>query len=182
MAQRRGLLARSGRTPAFRDLDKKVKSAIRYDVRQDIARRVTEQGPTTIFRNIRQVIEGKKSALRAAPEATPDELNEYFVGVGPRVAGEVRDRGEPPQLPCRLPRVGACAFTLEPVSLDFLRTILFSMKNSGACGSDGICIRILKLSFDAIGHVFLHIINTCLTTCDFPASWKHYRSSHSQIR
>ena len=173
MAQRRGLLARSGRTPAFRDLDKKVKSAIRYDVRQDIARRVTEQGPTTIFRNIRQVIEGKKSAQRAVPEATPDELNEYFVGVGPRVAGEVRDRGEPPQLPCRLPRVGACAFTLEPVSLDFLRTILFSMKNSGACGSDGICIRILKLCFDAIGHVFLHIINTCLTTCDFPASWKH---------
>ena len=83
-----------------------------------------------------QVIEGKKSALRAAPEATPDELNEYFVGVGPRVAGEVRDRGEPPQLPCRLSRVGACAFTLEPVSLDFLRTnFLFSMKNSGACGS-----------------------------------------------
>jgi len=47
------------------------------------------------------------------------------------------------------------------------------MKNSGACGSDGICIRVLKLCFDVIGHVFLHIINTCLTTCEFPASWKH---------
>ena len=173
MAQRRGLLARSGRTPAFLDLDKKVKSAIRHDVRQDIARRVTEQGPTTIFRNIHQVIEGKKSAQRAAPEATPDELNEYFVGVGPRVAGEVRNRGGPPYLPCRLPRVGACAFTLQPISHDFLRSVLFSMKNSGACGSDGICTRILKLCFDVIGHVFLHIINTCITTCEYPASWKH---------
>ena len=173
MAQRRGLLARDGRTPAFLALDKKVKSAIRSDVRHDITRRVNEQGPTTIFRNIREIIAGKKSARRAAPEATPDELNEYFVGVGPRVASEVRGRGEPPQLPCRLPRVGACAFTLEPISLDSLRSILFSMKNSGACGSDGICIRILKLCFDAIGHVFLHIINTCLTTCEYPASWKH---------
>ena len=173
MAQRRGLLARDGRTPAFLALDKKVKSAIRSDVRHDITRRVNEQGPTTIFRNIREIIAGKKSAQRAAPEATPDELNEYFVGVGPRVASEVRGRGEPPQLPCRLPRVGACAFTLEPISLDSLRSILFSMKNSGACGSDGICIRILKLCFDAIGHVFLHIINTCLTTCEYPASWKH---------
>ena len=93
MAQRRGLLARSGRTPAFVDLDRTVKSAIRHDFKHDIARRISEQGPTTLFRNIRQVIEGKKSAQGAAPEATPDELNEYFVGVGPRVAGEVRDRG-----------------------------------------------------------------------------------------
>ena len=93
--------------------------------------------------------------------------------MGPRVAREVRDRGEPPLLPCRLPRVGACSFTLEPISLDSLRSILFSMKNSGACSSDGICIRILKLCFDAIGHVLLHIINTCLTSCEFPASWKH---------
>ena len=127
-------------------------------MRRDITRRVNEQGPTTIFRNIRQIIEGKKFAQRAVPEATPDELNEYFVGVGPRVAREVRDKGEPPLLPCRLPRVGACSFTLEPISLDSLHSILFSMKNSGACGSDGICIRILKLCFDAIGHVLLHII------------------------
>ena len=27
--------------------------------------------------------------------------------------------------------------------------------------------------FDAIGPVLLHIVNTCLTTCDFPDSWKH---------
>ena len=47
-----------------------------------------------------------------------------------------------------------------PHTLLSLRSILFSVKNSGACG------------FDVIGHVLLHI-NTCLASCEFPASWKH---------
>ena len=172
MARRRGLLAREGRTPVFLALDKQVKSAIRRDVRDDIASRVRRQGPASTFRNLRQVIEGR-SSTRVAPEATPAELNEHFVGVGPRVAAEVRDRGEPLPLPCRLPRVGACAFSLSPISLQSLRSVLFSMKNSSATGSDGVSIRILKLCFDAIGHVLLFILNSCLTTCEFPDSWKH---------
>ena len=139
------LLAREGRTPAFLTLAKRVKAAIKRDVRDDITSRVRRQGPTSIFRNLRQVIEGGKSTQRAAPEATPTELNEYFVGVGPRVAAEVRDRGEPLHLPCRLPRVGACAFSLLPISLQSLRSVLFSMKNSSTSGSDGVSIRILKL-------------------------------------
>ena len=173
MARRRGLLAREGRTPAFLTLDKQVKSAIRRDVRDDIAKRVGRQGPASTFRNLRQVIEGKRSAQRVAPEATPNELNEYFVGVGPRVAAEVRGRGEPLHLPCRLPRVGACAFSLKPVSLQSLRSVLFSIKNSSATGSDGVSIRLLRLCFDAIGHILLFFVNTCLTTCDFPEPWKH---------
>ena len=150
-----------------------MKSAIRQDVRQDISSRVREQGPATMFRNISQIIEGKKSTQRVVPEATPDELNEYFVGVGPRVAGEVRARGVPLDLPCRLPRVGACAFSLKLMTVDSLRPILFSMKNSGACGADGISIKVIKLCFESIGHVILHILNTCLTSCEFPESWKH---------
>ena len=141
-------------------------------MREDIASRVGRQGPASIFRNVRQVIEGRRST-RVAPEATPTELNEYFVGVGPLVAAEVRDRGEPLQLPCRLPRVGACAFSLSSISLQSLRSVLFSMKISSATGSDGVSIRILKLCFDAIGHVLLFILNSFLTTCEFPASWKH---------
>ena len=103
MARRRGLLARDGRTPAFLTLDKRVKAAIRRDVREDIASRVRRQGPASIFRNVRQVIEGKRSTQRVAPEATPTELNEYFVGVGPRVAAEVRDRGSPSISPAGCP-------------------------------------------------------------------------------
>ena len=47
------------------------------------------------------------------------------------------------------------------------------MKRSGACGPDGICIHILILCFETIGPVLLHIVNTCLTSCDFPDTWKH---------
>ena len=128
MAQRRGLLAREGRTPAFLTLDKQVKSAIRSDVRNDIASRVRRQGPASIFRNLRQVIEGKKSTQRVLPEATPTELNEYFVGVGPRVAAEVRGRGSPLTFPAGCPGwVGACAFSLQPITLHSLRSVLFSI-------------------------------------------------------
>ena len=96
MARRCGLLARGVRDPSFLALDKRVKSAIRHDVRQDVARRVREQGPTSTFRNLNQIISGGRSAQSVIPQATPDELNEFFVGVGPRVAGEVRARGGAP--------------------------------------------------------------------------------------
>ena len=75
-------------------------------------------------------------------------------------------------LACRENR-GACAFTLHPISLQSLHKIIFSMRNSSARGDDGLCIRILKLSFSAIGHVLLYIINLCITTNDIPDLWKH---------
>ena len=82
--------------------------------------------------------------------------------------------GGAPDVPCRLPRVGACAFRVAGVTLTELREAVFSMKQrSGACGPDGISIRILLLCFDAIGPVLLHIINACLSSCDFPDSWEH---------
>jgi len=160
MTQRRTVLAQQGRTPEFVLLNKRVRSAIRTDVKNDISRRIAEMGPTTIFRNVRQVIAGKKGTNVITPESTPDELNEYFIGVGPRVAAEVQARGAAPSLPCRLPRVGACAFSLLPITLRELRSFLRNMKNSGACGSDGICIKIIKMCFEAIDPVILHIIKT----------------------
>ena len=95
------------------------------------------------------------------------------MNVGPRVAADLAGLGVPPDVPCRLPRVGACAFRVAGVTLTELREVVFSMKRSGACGPDGISIRILLLCFDAIDPVLLHIINACLTLCDFPDSWKH---------
>ena len=47
------------------------------------------------------------------------------------------------------------------------------MRNTSARGDDGLCIRVFKASFDAIGDTLLHIINTCLSNSDFPSSWKH---------
>ena len=37
----------------------------------------------------------------------------------------------------------------------------------------GVCIRTLLLSFEAIGPMLLHVVNVCLSTCDYPDSRKH---------
>ena len=173
MSQRRGVLRREGRSPAFRELDRRVRSAIRRDSRADIEQRLRAQGSSSLYRTVRPLIAGKRSSTATLPAATPDELNGYFVGVGPRVAADLASLGVPPDVPCRLPRVGACAFRVAGVTLAELREVVFSMKRSGACGPDGISIRILLLCFDAIGPILLHLVNVCLTSCDFPDSWKH---------
>ena len=167
------MLRREGRLPTFREFDRRVRSAIRRDSRADIEERLREQGSSSLYRTVRPLIAGKRSSTATLPAATPDELNTYFVNVGPRVAADLAGLGVPPDVPCRLPRVGACAFRVAGVTLTELREVVFSMKRSGACGPDGISIRILLLCFDAIGPVLLHIINACLTSCDFPDSWKH---------
>ena len=173
MAERRGVLRREGRSPTFRELDRRVRSAIRRDSRVDIEERLRAQGSSSLYRTVRPLIAGKRSSSVNLPSATPGELNAYFVSVGPRVAADLASLGVPPDVPCRLPRVGACGFRVAGVTLAELRKEVFSMKRSGACGPDGISIRILLLCFDAIGPILLHIVNACLTTCDFPDSWKH---------
>ena len=47
------------------------------------------------------------------------------------------------------------------------------MRGTAACGADGLCVRVLKASFPAVGSVILHIVNSCLTMSDYPESWKH---------
>ena len=173
MAERRGVLRREGRSPAFGELDRSVRSAIRRDSRADIEERLRAQGSSSLYRTVRPLIAGRRSSSASLPSATADELNEYFVSVGPRVAADLASLGVPPDVPCRLPRVGACGFRVAGVTLAELRKEVLSMKRSGACGPDGISIRILLLCFDAIGPILLHIVNACLTTCDFPDSWKH---------
>ena len=116
---------------------------------------------------------GRRQGAVTRPSVDPDTLNDYFAGVGPRVAAEVAAAGDARRVPARLPRVGACAFKIEPTTLGFLGHIVFNMRNSSACGTDGLCIRIFKMSFNAIGPVLLHIVNACLVKGDIPAAWKH---------
>ena len=136
-----------------------------------------------MWRNIRSVVAGR-TRDDTSPQLSPSALNEYFVSVGPRVAAEVAGAAEhAASLPCRLPRVGACGFSVSPIDLDTLTIALYSMRNSPACGSDGLCARALKAGFPAVGYIILHIINACLTQSDYPPSWKHSLvSSHFQDR
>ena len=89
------------------------------------------------------------------------------------MTAEVIAAGDVPTASVRLPRVGACAFSIQPITLGFLGHTISNMRTSSACGTDGLCIRVFKLSFTAIGPVLLHIVNSCLVQNDIPASWKH---------
>ena len=88
-----------------------------------------------MWRVIRSSVAGKGGG-RTLPDVTPDDLSRFFVGMGPRVAGEVQDMGEAPRLPCTVPRVGACALILSPLTLSELRATVFSMSGSGASWDD----------------------------------------------
>ena len=120
MARRREALAVWGRgSSVYRDLNRAVRSGIRRDRRTDIQRRINEQGPTSTWRNLRSVI-GDKRTSRVQPDVPVDNLNDFFVSVGPNVAAEIARLGEAPELACRLPRVGTCAFSVSPITLTML--------------------------------------------------------------
>ena len=38
---------------------------------------------------------------------------------------------------------------------------------------DGVCMRLVCLSFDAIGSILLHLVNSSLSLSEVPPSWKH---------
>ena len=117
----------NGGAEEYRSLNRQVNSVIRRDVREDIGQRIIDHGPNSIYRNVRQVIGSKKGA-RVTPVVSADEMNEYFVGVGPRVAREIAESGGAPgDFTCRLPRVGSCAFTVSTIDFDTLTRALLGL-------------------------------------------------------
>ena len=89
------------------------------------------------------------------------------------MAAEVAALGPVPSVACRLPRVGACAFTLRLITLDELQAIVFSRGSSTSSASDGISMNIVRLIFESQGLALLHLINSSILTCEIPNSWKH---------
>ena len=171
--RRRAALAAHGhQSTVYKEANRAVRAAIRRDNRDDVARRIREDGRGSMWRHIGSYVSGKRG-VRVLPDATADDLNQFFVGVGPRVAGEVRSMGATPELPCRMPRVGACAFVLTPLSLSQLRAVVFGVKCSSACGDDGVTIEMFRVCFDAVGEVLLHLVNSSIIQSEVPQSWKH---------
>ena len=157
----------------YRTINRLARSAFRSEKKQYVGERMQERGRVSVWKSAKDIVGSKRSDSQPVPTVSADALNDFFVSVGPRVAAELECYGPAPPLPTRLPRVGACAFSLHPIGLRSLHRIIFSMRNTAARGNDGICIRILKFAFNAIGHVLLHIINQCITTDDIPDLWKH---------
>ena len=173
MSRRRRALGEFGHgSDQYRVVNRAVRSAIRRDTRQDVERRIREGRRESMWRLIRPVVGGKRATCKL-PDTSADDLNRYFVSVGPRVAEEVRRAGPTAYVPCRLPRVGACALVLAPLSLGELRAIVFGLSGTRACGDDGVSIQMIRTCFDSVGWVLLHLVNSSITQSDVPESWKH---------
>ena len=71
-----------------------------------------------------------------------------------------------------LPRVATGRFQLSPISPDDLCRVIARMRNSAACGSDGLCIRFVKICLPSICHVITHIVNSSIASHHVPDSWK----------
>ena len=107
-------------------------------MRDSIGQSIVEQGPTSIYRNVRQVI-GSSRGAGVALAVSADDLNQYFVGVGPSVAREIAEFGPAPGAQtCRVPRVGPCAFTVSTIDYVTLKQTIAGMRNTSACGVDGL--------------------------------------------
>ena len=176
MSQRRSALQCFGReSPEYKELNRSVRSAVRRDRRCELQRDISEQGVSKVWKCIRSVIAGKRDGQNVQPDLSADDLNSFFVSVGPRIATEIQTETRNPatDMQVRLPRVGACSFRPRTISLNELGRTIFHMRNSAACGADGVCIRMVKTGFPTIGGVILHIVNTCITRSDIPSEWKH---------
>ena len=127
-AARRSPRLTTARPSIPKQLNRAAWSVIRRDSCEDVRRRIRKEGRSRYVAGDTAVasVAGKEDG-QTLSDVSPDGLNRFFVGVGPRVAGEVRDMGEVPHLPYRLPRVGACSLTLSPLTLSELRTTVFSM-------------------------------------------------------
>ena len=86
----------------YRQLHREVRSAIREDSRRDISDRLRRDGPGALWRHMRHLLTDKRPGRDALQAVTPNAMNDYFVGVGPRVAADVAALGGCREVPVRL--------------------------------------------------------------------------------
>ncbi|KAF0311721.1 hypothetical protein FJT64_017564 [Amphibalanus amphitrite] len=116
MARRRAAL-RSGDRPLYKELNRRVRAAIRRDTSEEIHRRILASGRSSMWRSIRPVISAKQPT-RPAPGADADTMNRYFASVGTVTARQVDTSG--PELPVRLARVSTGRFVVRTVTPESL--------------------------------------------------------------
>ena len=171
MAERRAAL-RGGDRDLYRQLNRSVRAAIRGDTRDAVQRHIRERGPASLWRAVQPVVAGKRASQPpiTADQVDVDALNKYFAEIGVKTSRTVDRSG--PELHVRLPRVSSGSFQLTPVTPGYLHSIVLKMNGSSACGADGLCVKFIKMCIDSLCHVLTHIVNSSITSCVVPDSWK----------
>ena len=114
---------------------------------------------------------GKKKVNIYLPPCliNPDKINDYFFSV-------YRDQQPYPHIidhynTNTLPDLYNEPFSFTVLLTEEVTRLLFSLKSS-PCGSDNISINMLKYCSPYLDPWLTHIINSCLMSGYFPASWK----------
>ena len=78
MARRRAALRVHGHgSVEYRELNRQVRSAIRRDARDDVQGRIQLSRGRDMWRCFRSIV-GDSKGERKIPDATPDQLNQFF--------------------------------------------------------------------------------------------------------
>ncbi|KAF0290419.1 RNA-directed DNA polymerase from mobile element jockey [Amphibalanus amphitrite] len=122
MAERRAAL-RGGDRELYRQLNRRVRAAIRRDTRDAVESRIRERGPASVWGSVRTVVASKQCGKPTvtAEDVDVDALNHYFVDIGVRTSRSVDSSG--PELPIRLPRVSTGSFMVSPVTPEHLYSL-----------------------------------------------------------
>ncbi|KAF2367572.1 Reverse transcriptase domain, partial [Trinorchestia longiramus] len=130
-----------------------------------------------IIKEIAQYKDIKEEKKFENPLETPTNFNTFFSEEGAKVFDEVSkftthkpvDVGLNPALLLNTTNT----WKPNPVSLQEIRRILYSLKNTKAVGHDNISLQYIKASFNVTAPMLHLIINTSIATNKFPDQWKH---------
>ena len=78
--------------------------------KKKLQREISERDPNKVWQSIKTVIASKKDGHNLQPDVSPDDLNSFFVSVGPRIANEIHSTNTAPELYACIPRVGVVQF------------------------------------------------------------------------
>lgn len=106
------------------------------------------------------------SKEKIAPENTANFINDYFVGIGPKLAENYNSPWIPP--PTQLPQ----QFELQPITLDQLEKIILALNPSKSSAVNNIKSSVLKDAFMILSTQLLHIINCSINQNLIPDKWK----------
>ncbi|KAF2348701.1 Reverse transcriptase domain, partial [Trinorchestia longiramus] len=129
-----------------------------------------------IIKEITQYKDIKEEKKIENPLETVTNFNTFFSEVGAKVFDEVskfttHKHGDVGLNPAQLLNT-TNSRKPNPDSLQEIRRILYSLKNTEAVGHDNISLQYIKESFNFTAPLLHLIINTSITTNKFPDQWK----------
>ena len=105
------------------------------------------------------------------PQEICNRFNEFFVGIGPKLANKINTENKK-VFSAYITRRILTSFTFTLVNQDEVKMCISSLKTKTSCGIDGISVKFLKFLSPALIKPLSFIINQSLVTGIFPTKLK----------